>query len=339
MTVALQDPAGARDEPPSSAFRQLVFLLGAPRSGTTWLQLLLYQHALVASSQETHLFDWYIGNLYRTWEREGRTDFARPIGLRGLLTDATFDDAVRAYAGAALRAISARHPGATVLLEKTPSHVEHWRTIHRLYPNARFIHLIRDPRAVVASLKRASATWASGWAPRSPIDGARMWASAVGERDAMRERLGDLYAEVRYEDLRREPETRLADLFAWLGLGMDADAVRAAVAACEVNGLANAATDVKAPWDLGAEPDGFYRGAPVEHWRAELSARDVRMIEYITGAAMVELGYALDYPGVRGKPLVLALRDLAGTLVERATRRLVREAPWIVAVAEKVARR
>lgn len=41
---------------------------------------------------------------------------------------------------------------ATRLLEKTPAHARQLELIRAVRPGARFVHLVRDPRATVASL-------------------------------------------------------------------------------------------------------------------------------------------------------------------------------------------
>ena len=49
--------------------------------------------------------------------------------------------------------IAQSKPSATIVLEKTPNHVNCWREILDVWPQAHFIHIIRDPRSVVASLR------------------------------------------------------------------------------------------------------------------------------------------------------------------------------------------
>jgi hypothetical protein len=52
----------ARWQPPGGGYQghNLVFLIGCPRSGTTWLQRLLASHPQVRTVQETFLFPRYI---------------------------------------------------------------------------------------------------------------------------------------------------------------------------------------------------------------------------------------------------------------------------------------
>lgn len=312
-----------------------VFLVGAPRSGTTWLQLLLGQHPGIATAQETHLVDWYMGKLDAAWEREGQVEIVRRVGLHGLISEQDFENVLRHFAGTVLGAILARKPGAGVVLEKTPAHVEHWRLIHRVLPDARFVHLIRDPRAVVASLKRVANTWGGDWAPKAAVDGARMWATAVSQREAMRGALGDAYVEVKYEDLRGDPVGCLSDLYRWLGLEADVEGARAAVAACHPDRLLDREGAAPMPWSIDDEPQGFYRDAPVDDWRAELRARDIRIVEYVNRSAMEDLAYEPLGTKHRRKPWELILRDAAAESLAQIARFAKKRSPWMIRVAER----
>src|SRR5262249_42693252 len=106
--------------------------------------------------------------------------------------------------------------------EKTNGHGLYMDFVLRTFPNARFIHIIRDGRAVVASMLRASKSWGSSWAPRSAEKAAQMWKRNVTTIRAHARKLNAYqYIEVRYEELRREPQQQLAQLYEWLGLSVE----------------------------------------------------------------------------------------------------------------------
>ena len=65
-----------------------ILIVGCPRSGTSWLQLLLAQHRAIATTQETHLFNNYLSLLEQTWQRFPAVD--PNIGMRRLLSDDEF---------------------------------------------------------------------------------------------------------------------------------------------------------------------------------------------------------------------------------------------------------
>jgi hypothetical protein len=74
---------------PSSQMRRYVFVVGSPRSGTTWLQLLLAQHPAVATHQETHLFHNYLGPLERAYRGGRDTAQLRDVGIHNVVDGST----------------------------------------------------------------------------------------------------------------------------------------------------------------------------------------------------------------------------------------------------------
>src|ERR1700735_4327512 len=154
-----------------------VFLVGCPRSGTTWLQIILGSHPQIATVRETHLFDRYLSDLYARYESEAQK-LGRD-GLRILLTEPRFDLLCRGFADGVLAEIAATKPGCQVGLEKTASQIWSTQLMQRLYPEAYFLHIVRDPRAVVASmLAYARESWANEGDP-DVLSAAEAWLSAV----------------------------------------------------------------------------------------------------------------------------------------------------------------
>jgi hypothetical protein len=91
----------------------------------------------------------------------------RPVGLTKLLGDKGVRGLLRSISTFIFAKIAEINPSATVVLEKTPSHVNCSRETLELWPDAHFMHIIRDPRCVAASMRAASKSWTSDWA--SPV--------------------------------------------------------------------------------------------------------------------------------------------------------------------------
>jgi hypothetical protein len=108
-----------------------VFLVGCPRSGTTWLQLLLSQHPAISSCMETHLFV-SLSRLAETWDWH-KTD-VRGNGFQAVLPEDEFVALLRSFATAVLDRIG----NGTVILEKSPAHVRVAPLILRIIPEAWF---------------------------------------------------------------------------------------------------------------------------------------------------------------------------------------------------------
>lgn len=72
----------------------------------------------------------------------------------------------------AMSALPEPPPTVRYFLEKTPNHDWHAEFILRTYPRARFVRLVRDGRAVPASILRSGRTWGQSWAPKGTSDAA-----------------------------------------------------------------------------------------------------------------------------------------------------------------------
>lgn len=278
---------------PEVSDRKIVFVVGCPRSGTTWVQMLLAQHPEVATAPETQIFAYYLDHFQRQWEHERTgpsSNHQGTAGLSRLLRQEEFDELCRVAARFVLDKISAGNPSARVVVEKSPKHALYLRWIHRVLPEAYFIHVVRDPRDTVASLLAASRDWAADWAPKNAIEAARMWRAHVSQAREGR-CLTSVYHELSYESLEQDPTSALSALFDWLGIPIDAASCHAAVEACSFRKLKNGADSSALPLPGTRSPAGFFRKGKAGGWQDELSRGQVRLIEHICGDLMDLLGY------------------------------------------------
>jgi hypothetical protein len=262
-----------------------LFLVGCARSGTSWLQIILGSHDAVATVRETHLFDNYIARLYESWDDEARV--IEKDGIRFLIDQAEFDAAARTLADLVLGRIEATKPGAAVMLEKTPSHIWHHRLIKRLYPDALFLHIARDPRAVVASMLAANRENWGVWAPGDVLTAARVWRDCVriGHRELAA--YGDQAMEIRYEDLHARPDETLRQICAWLDIpAIPYDPARFSID--RVKEASQNGPESSPGWDNRAN---FFRRGRIDGWAEELSSADIAVIEGIAGQMFYDLGY------------------------------------------------
>jgi hypothetical protein len=295
-----------------------LFVVGCQRSGTTWLQILLSQHAAIASAPETDVFAGYLSLLQKRWmlESDRRARHGAQTGLQDLLSEVAFHDAVGQLAAATFRAVLARKPGARIVLEKTPHNVLHVPLILALFPNARFIHVIRDPRAVLASLRAAARSWGGFWADTGAVSGALRWREHVS-RGLEIPRLTPHYREIRYEALRADTAGCLHELFDWLGLAVDAPACTRFAEQGDIGKLREGRHADVAP--VGNRP-GFFREGKSAGWRSELSAVDIATVELELGEMMRGLGYETSLSPAG--PAALAARARA------AARHIIHAARW-----------
>jgi len=286
----------------------IVFLVGCSRSGTTWLQRLLSCHPRIKTGQESFLFCRYIGPQIRAWkgelsrESDAATASGRGgVGLSCYVEEAQFMEALEAYANELLSHVIGNIDPGGLFLEKTPQHSLYLPEIKMLLPEARIIHLIRDPRDVVASLIAASRSWASSWAPGSVTKALNFWKRHVdavrGSRASFSTRA---FIEIRYEDLWYRPQESLAGLMDFLGLTWSSQAIQAAIQQCSLESLRSG----RAPQLLlrgemanqghtrAVDPPGFARSGVPGSWRKDLNLWQRTSVSWALRHSLHEYGYA-----------------------------------------------
>ncbi|MBN1825191.1 MAG: sulfotransferase [Candidatus Eisenbacteria bacterium] len=236
-----------------------IFVVGHPRSGTTWLTRLLGEHPRLASGGETHLFNLYLEKLLRERER-WLDDWVDEETLRGLIRDLA--------AGVFRAALEKR--GKVRVVEKTPTHRYWIAEIDALFPGALFVHSVRDGRDVTLSLLRRRSSSRETWIPRTTAGCARAWRESVELLRREGERLGpERMIEVRYETLVREPRAELGRLLRFLG---------------------EEVPDSEIERILAVHPP---RTKSLEKWRRAMSPWARRRFRSAAGATLESLGYPL----------------------------------------------
>jgi hypothetical protein len=284
--------------------KNMVFLVGCPRSGTTWLQKLLASHPEVRSGEESHLFSLYVGPQLRSWNDQktrhfngGRGHAAGPPAYFG---EEEFLDILKNYLAALLKpAIDGLQPDEW-FLEKTPSHALYIPEIKQLLPDSRFIHLIRDCRDVVASLMTASRSWGASWAPSSAELAAAMWVQHVSAAKTAAKSLSPQeFREIRYEDLWNSPFDTLKSLTKFLDLSWSDDAISIAVESNRPEVMESEGTPIPVYGEVRARigqvaklPPGFIGKARPEAWKSDLSIQEKYKVWRDTRKAMNEAGYS-----------------------------------------------
>ena len=291
-----------------------VIVLGCPRSGTTMLQVALHAHPRLAIPPETWLLvDAYrerlrFGDLRTRAGKEALADWVmtrRKVrdlrlgrqGVRRLVLDAppTLGSAL----GAVLQAYAQRFDKPR-WGDKRPAYYQDVAAVLRLFPDAQFIHLVRDPRACVASLQRMP--W---WDLGTPAALAA-WVEAVDYGAAWRARLGpDSWYELRYEQLVAEPEQELRQLCAYLGETYDAGMTRP-------QDVPRSAVPRRKTWHSRARSG--MDSARTTAYRSGLALPDLQLVERVAGTRLQQAGYALE--GV-GRPPALLMAEYARVAAHR----------------------
>lgn len=160
--------------------------------------------------------------------------------------------------------------------DKTPVYMGEIPLLAGLFPQARFIHIVRDPRDCVLSTESA---WGN-----TPERTAQEWADRVRRcRTAGQGLGGGRYLELRYEDLVADVRGGLGRLFDFLGVPTPPDAGRLR----------------RAPENLGAAKGAREVVAGnTEKWKAGMDPATRRTIEALTGDMLDAYGYEREHPGL-----------------------------------------
>ena len=265
-------------------------VLGVRRSGTTLLRVMLDRSPELAIPDESY----FVPQLAR--RHGGRVDpeaFVDDLRrLPTLVEWALSPDAVAerlrpgVTAGEAIGAVfesyAALH-GKQRWGDKTPLYMQHLPLLERLFPSARFVHLVRDGRdAALSFLSVPAGIMTEGWGhPRDAADFACQWATEVRDARALGARVGERYLEVRYEKLVAEPAATLRAVCEFATLRYD-DAMLGYVGETESARKAHQQRLNEAP------------RVGVRDWRSEMSEADRRAFESIAGDLLAELGYDVE---------------------------------------------
>lgn len=276
--------------PAPDADRAPIFIVGTGRSGSTLLRLMMCAHPRIYIAHEASFYVWEaLGSKRRSAEEQLRAYFQTfsfrwlDIDPREVMAELELplsrDELKLAYL-AVMRVKAARY-GRVRYGDKTPSHAAALGRIYEDFPDARVIHIVRDPRGTVLSLSHMP------WASRSFYGNSVF----VDIERAQVEKYRDRMLQVRLEDLLAEPRDTMQRVLEFVGEPWD-DAVL------------DHASHIPDPNDMPPLPwlstAARKRGTPRARWQ-DMSPRHIRAVERLTRKCMRAHGYEraelLDEPG------------------------------------------
>ena len=273
-----------------------VILLGVRRSGTTLLRVMLDRNAELAVPDESY----FVPQLAR--RHRGAVDLVAFVDdLRRLPTlvewELSPDDIAQRLrpgmtTGEAIAAVFeayANGRGKARWGDKTPLYMQYLPLLERLFPDARFVHLVRDGRdAALSFLAVPAGIMTEGWGyPRDAAGFACQWASEVRDARALGERVG-----------RALPRAPLR--------GSSSPIPRPSSSACapsRVSAYDEAMLGYVGQTDSARKRHQQRLNEPpragVRDWRTEMPASDRAAFEEVAGDLLAELGYQVAARGTR----------------------------------------
>jgi hypothetical protein len=272
-----------------------VFIVGCPRSGTSFLyHLLLSAGGFAEFHTQMNVYDVLdpiFGDLgVRRNKEAAMREWLRSKAFRvSGLNAAEIQAQVLAEchgAGDFLRIIMeevARKQGVDRWIDSTPTNVPHMLRIQTDFPAALFVHIIRDARDVALSLDKRSWSRPLPWDKKKSLLAAGLyWEWIVRKGRQLGTMLKPRYMEVRYEELVHSPRETLAPIANFLQHDLDYERIQEA-----------SIGSVKRPLTSFKEDLREGRFTPVGRWKDIFPPGQLVEFERLVGAYMRELGYPL----------------------------------------------
>jgi hypothetical protein len=288
-------------------YGKLIFVTGASRSGTTLMCRILGNHSAVLALKELHFF----GELADVDRIESPADAAHLAAASAMMlarqardfwvSGPNAEEREQAKAlveslpqhertPAALYATTVAHmanqASKVMCCEQTPRNIFYAKKLLEMYPEARVVHMVRDPRAVLASQKNRwrlrqlggkNVPWSEVirlWFNYHPVTMSRLWRQATQVALGLEQH--PRCTLLRFEDLVAEPESTVRSLLDWLALSFEE-------------------TMLDVPqWGSSNIEHGKEQGVSADmagKWRDVLSAGEISISERLTGAELRHFDY------------------------------------------------
>lgn len=297
-----------------------IFVVGVARSGTTMMRRLLDTTERIGMARENHYMGHYFGRRGARHVFRTAGDFADDEAIRrvvAMLYEGEFarhsrwrDASVywrwlvnevpraeveqrllaaeRSERGlfAAFMRLYADKQGKPVMGEKTPTHLGHVDTLLEWFPNARVVHMLRDPRAIYVSdryRRRTKGRPPYSWIAKIPlvletwllIMTVFSWRRAMATHARLDQRYPGRYMLLKFEDVVRQPESTLAELSTFLGVKVDVEPEEIRVS--KGHGMRSS--------EEGIDP------AAADRWRSRIHPLAKRLLDLLLGGPMRRYGY------------------------------------------------
>jgi hypothetical protein len=278
-----------------SRAEQPVFIVGAPRSGTTLLAAMLASHSRMSCGPETDFFyalrhtdvrrltnlDCWPGPAVQFLASIRNWEGVRIIDNFGISEEdiTTYLEGKPPSIASLLAALCEQHmvrAGKSRWVEKTPRHIDEVRIMRRYFPRAPIIRIVRDPRDVALSVTRMP------WGSKSFLNVVVRWKRRDILSATFCARDPRSYS-IRYEDLVLSPKTVLRHLCGFLGESYEPRMLEMWRGARQVVGSHNEAYHPR----IGRELDA----SRVAVWESSLTASENLTVESLLGDRLQAYGY------------------------------------------------
>ena len=168
---------------------------------------------------------------------------------------------------------------ANIWVDHTPANICYVNTLMELFPNSKFIHIVRDGRAVASSIMKL------GWGPNEINKAAHFWNEKIAYGLAAELHWGkDRVLLIRYEDLLTNSEATMIKICQFLNIDYQRDMIE---------GLGFRVPDYTSKQHalVGQKPNQ----KRINDWEVKLKPRQIEIFESTTHGLLTYFGYQLKY--------------------------------------------
>lgn len=290
----------------------IFFILGRERSGTTLLRLMLDNHSAVHIPLESPFINYLEAAFgdQKEWTEKLITRFVKALLSEPYLSMWDLDEAELLAEllrrkpnsfGEACKAVilfSSKRAGKNVHLigDKNPQYCLNTATLRRIFPEAKFVFITRDPRDQVDSMLKVN------FERKDPVALACRWSYINNAVLKQMNKAPEKFLHLKYEDLLRDPEARLIEVCAFLNipfeLGLTSTAEKAKSLVKDKRLIRDHHASLVKPVDVGM----------VELWRKHPASHH-HHVAYYSSSVMKKLGYGPEEMSSTGV-MLLSLKHL-----------------------------
>jgi hypothetical protein len=250
---------------------QVIFVIGPPRSGSTLLARMIGAHSLIYGRPEPHLLTplahlgYYAKVDKAPYDAVLAAEAAREFVADLPHGEQDYIDACRAYCDTLYLRMLSTKPEKRLFLDKTPAYALVLDFIARIYPSAKYVVLTRHPLAVFSSYAESffNGDYAAAQAYNPILE---RYVPALAS--FLRGQQVPIYHVV-YEQLVADPERMLGEIFAFLGVPNEPQAVEYGRHEQSEQGLGD---------PIGVKKHSRPTTESVEKWASEIAARPDRLM-------------------------------------------------------------
>jgi hypothetical protein len=275
-----------------------VFILACPRSGATALAAILNRHPSIRVI-ETNFFNRILPEYFQEGfsassipvllEDFRLQDFLETINLDPLKFEALLQSRLLEEKIGVLDPrsfyeflLSLSSEGSQIICDKSSDHIFHFKKILELYPDTKFIEIIRDGRDVVNSLVKMP------WRPNNFLNNARYWVRYIRAGMRISETLKEAsksqnLMSLKFEDLMTNPAALISRLCAFLNLEYRDDILESSVCEDEVF------PEWQSPWKSRSRSKP--NSSRIKAWKKEIPIQEQAILNLYLRPWLDKLGY------------------------------------------------